>query len=115
MDLHTIESNGFGIINITGEAQSHEGCRDIHEKALEMLSAGHSIIAVDLRNASYVSASFCGCLVSLYKVARTVGTRILLVADYDSLTYEILSRAFLHEIMEVVPSLNSVSQNILVS
>lgn len=112
MNIIKEESNNYGILIITGEAQHLKGCQDLQEKALEMLADGHTTIAVDLRNASFVSASFCGSLISLYKVAEAMGTRIVLVADLDSLTYEVLVQAFLHEIMTIVPSLDLVDETV---
>ena len=95
------------VLSVSGEIDRFNDMKPIVEQAHMLASNKHSIFAMDMSDTSYITASICGFLVSIYKNAKENHAKFALIVPLNHRVMKVLKIAGINKVINIYSSRDS--------
>lgn len=107
MQYQIKKDNNISFFLIQGDVDRGKDCQELSKVTGEILNSPKVHLVFDLSSTNFVSSAFCGFISSMAKKARQNKSRLSIILNTSSLTYEIFNIAGVNQIVDLYPSMDS--------
>lgn len=103
--------DGFTIIEVAGRVERIQDCVSLTREVERMIKEGAGKIILDLTNVYFISASFSGFLVSMFRQSDSCNTVFKIVLPPDNPNYQLLKDVSLDSVLDVYSCVETALQS----